>query len=134
MLPVGATKVSFSLVGSGPGTRLARIDYSWPPIGFEIEALFKGDIDSGKLASCHPKIIALKEDLKYTRQHINETPRGAIELTLPIPVQTAGETITRSGQYRKDNSQAIVVELMAYQTNYTIKSQENEIVFKKSEL
>ena len=37
VLPGGPNRVCFSLVGSGPGTRLARIDYSWPPIGFEIE-------------------------------------------------------------------------------------------------
>ena len=133
VLPVGATKVCFSLVGSGPGPRLARIDYSWPPIGFEIEALFKDGIDDGKIASCHPKILALKEDLTYTRSHITETPRGAIELTLPIPVQTSAETIKRSGQCRKDNSQAVVVELKAYQSNYTIKPQDTEITFKKVE-
>jgi hypothetical protein len=87
VLPIGATKVRFTLVGSGPGSRLAIIDYLWPPIVFEIENLFAEEIKQGEFADCHPKIIALKEDLKFTREYLSEAPKGSIELALPIPVK-----------------------------------------------
>ena len=131
ILPVGATDVSFTLFGTGPGTRLARIYYSWPPIAFEIEALFQEEIDSDALPSCHPKILALTEDLKFTRENIGDVPIGAMEFTLPIPVQTAGYTLTRTGVLREDNSLALIVEMSAYQNSYTIKAQDTKIVFKK---
>ncbi len=40
VLPSGATDIRFRLVGSGPGTILAVVEYAWPPIAYEIEALF----------------------------------------------------------------------------------------------
>ena len=52
--------------------------------------------------------------LKFTRQHITDNPKGSIELSLPIPVQTANKTISRHGVNRQDGSQAVIVELTAY--------------------
>ncbi len=77
-------------------------------------------------------ILALKDDLKFTRQHKDQAPKGSIEITLPIPVQTAVNTIERGGQTRKDGSQAILVQLTAYQTSYTVKPEDGKIVFKVS--
>jgi hypothetical protein len=45
------------LVGSGPGSRLAIIDFLWPHIVFEIKNLFAEEIKQGELADCHPKIV-----------------------------------------------------------------------------
>ncbi|KAI9551097.1 hypothetical protein GHT06_001931 [Daphnia sinensis] len=78
VLPIGATAVRFTLVGSGPGSRLAIIDYLSPPIAFEIENLFAEEIKQGEIPDCHPKIIALKEDLKFTREYLSEAPKGSI--------------------------------------------------------
>jgi hypothetical protein len=97
VLPIGATEVRFTLVCSGPGSRLAIIDYLWP----EIENLFAEEIKQGEFADCHPKIIALKEDLKFTREYLSEAPKGSIELALPIPVQTASNTIKRYGKKKR---------------------------------
>ena len=90
---------------------VSSYSYSWSPIGFEIEALFQEEIDSDALPSCHPKILALTEDLKFTRENIGDVPRGAMEFTIPIPVQTAGYTLTRTGVLREDNSLALIVEM-----------------------
>ena len=84
--------------------RYAIIEYEWPPIAFEIEQLFKSDIDSGTMVACDPKIVVLKEELKLVRKHKNEVPQGAIGLELPVPVQTARNKISRSGVSRKDGS------------------------------
>ena len=134
VLPIGATDVRFTLVGSGPGSRLAIIDYLWPPIGFEIENLFTEEIKEGEISACHPKIIGLKEDLKFTREYLSETPKGSIELALPIPVQTANNTIKRYGKNRKDGSQAMIVELTAFQTSYTVDPKLCKIEFKATGL
>ena len=129
VLPIGATDIRFTLVGCGPGSRLAIIDYLWPPIGFEIENLFKEEIKDDVIPACHPKIIALMEDLKFTREYLGETPKGSIELALPIPVQTANNTIKRYGKNRKDGSQAMIVELTAFQTSYTVNPKDCKIEF-----
>ena len=84
------------------------------------------------MAACDPTIAALKDDLKFTRQNKNEAPKDSIEITLPIPVQTAANTITRGGKTRMDGSQAILVELTAYQSSYTVKPEEKKIIFKVS--
>jgi hypothetical protein len=132
VLPSGATDIRFRLLGSGPGTILAVVEYSWPPIAFEIEDLFRDEIKKGDIAPCDPKILALKDDLMFTRQHKDQVPKGSIEISLPIPVQTAANTIKRGGKQRKDGSQAIVVELTAYQSSYTVKQEDEKIVFKMS--
>ncbi len=86
VLPSGATDIRFRLLGSGPGTILAVVEYSWPPIAFEIEDLFRDEIKKGDIAPCDPKILALKDDLMFTRQHKDQVPKGSIEISLPIPV------------------------------------------------
>jgi hypothetical protein len=96
VLPFVATDIRFTLVGSGSGSRLAIIDYLWPPIGFESEISFTEETKHGKIPACHPKIIGLKEDLKFTREHLSEIPKGSIELDLSIPVQTAKTTQSRA--------------------------------------
>jgi hypothetical protein len=78
--------------------------------------------------------MALKEDLKFNRQHINDNSKGAIEIDLPIPVQTAKTTISRNGVNRKDGSQAVIVELTAYESSYVVKPEDTKISFKKSGL
>ena len=78
--------------------------------------------------------MALKEDLKFTRQHITDNPKGFIKLSLPIPVQTANKTISRNGVNRKDGSQAVIVELTAYESSYVVKPEDTKISFKKSGL
>ena len=82
----------------------------------------------GTMMKFYPMIAALKKDLQVTRDHIDETTRGMIELTLPISVQTAAKSYSHSGKKRKeDGSRVLVVELTAYQSSYTIKPEENKI-------
>ena len=109
-------------------TILAVAEYSWPPIGFEIEDFFRDEIKKRDIAPCDPKILALKDDLMFTRQHKDQVPKGSIEISLPIPVQTAANTNKRGGKQRKDGSQAIVVELTAYQSHYTVKPKDEKMV------
>ena len=76
--------------------------------------MFTEAIKEGEIPACHPKIIGLKEDLKFTREYLSETTKGSIELALPIPVQTTNNTIKRYGKNRKDGSQAMIVEVTAF--------------------
>ena len=129
-LPGGATDVEFSLLGSGPGTSLARISYSWPAISFNIDAIFEKQVKAAKLPSCHPKILALKKELHSRRETIDDTPTGVMELTLPISVQTSSDSITRLGGIKGDSLLSIV-ELKAYQSAYTVKQTERKITFEE---
>ncbi|XP_045023141.1 uncharacterized protein LOC123467161 [Daphnia magna] len=128
-LPGGASDVEFSLVGSGPGSSTARITYSWPKILFDIETIFKKAITSSELPVCHPKIIALKNELKNNRDLIDSTPKGSMELTLPISVQTATSSISRAGGKTADGSMVVIVELLAFQNSYTVKQFDKKIDF-----
>jgi len=132
-LPGGVSDVKFFLIGTGPGTNKARITYSWPPIVFDIEGIFRKEIDSVNpemiIESTHPLISSLKAELRNNRESLDSTPRGEIELTLPIPVQTAASSICRSGGKKNDGSLIVIVELMAYQNSYTVKQKDNTIVF-----
>ena len=63
-LPGGATNGDFILVGSGPGTNMARITYTWPKVMYDIDALFAKTIAAKPEEKYHLKITALKEGLK----------------------------------------------------------------------
>ena len=96
-LPDGAKNGDLNLLGTGPGTNLARITYNWPDICFNIDDLFAKTIADGSLPSCHPKILALKKGLQNTRDAIGKAPVGITNLTLPISVLTSERTILRKG-------------------------------------
>ena len=59
-VPDGAEHIEFSLVGSGPGSSLAKITYSWPPLAYDFNLIFGKAFLSG-LPACHPKVMALKK-------------------------------------------------------------------------
>ena len=128
--PLGGTKTHFSLVKDGPGTRTARIKYSWPPIAVDIKQIFAYEIKSKKRPTCHPKIEALKEDLEINRLCIEDFPKGSMKLTLPILVQTMASTIYKTGKRKADGMLILIFELMAYQTTYTVKEKDKIVVFK----
>lgn len=132
LLPGGATNAKFSLVGDGPGTTIARVDYFWPTHAVNVEEIFAEEIAKKIIPPCHPKIVALTKELQNYRDAIDLVPQGSMELTLPIPVQTVASSISFSGQKRKiDGMSLMVVELMAYQSAYTLKQEAKQVVFKE---
>jgi hypothetical protein len=84
-----------------------------------------------KNSYCHPLILSLKNDLKFHRDSIDSTPRGEIELTLPISVQTATTSIKHNGVISDDGTMVLVAHLMAYQNSYTVKQKCTTVDFKK---
>ena len=98
-LPSGVKDVTFGLVGSGPASSTARITYSWPEVMFNVEDLFKTKIKGNKMSVTHPIVLSLKSELENNRKNIQEEPRGSIQVTLSIPVQTNTEKIKcKAGQ------------------------------------
>jgi hypothetical protein len=75
-MPGGVSHVKFEVVGTGPGSNVAKVTYDWPPISFDIPAIFNEDREAKKISSCHPLILSLKNDLKFHRDSIDSTPRG----------------------------------------------------------
>lgn len=132
-LPGGASDAEFTLVGSGPGTTLARFTYKWPPMSFRFEELFKKSIEDGSIQSYHPKIVALKKGLRNCRDSIDDIPVGVIDIELPIPVLTLENSISRNGRKSVDGSLLMVIELMAYESAYTIKPSSKKIVFEEEQ-
>ena len=59
----------------------------------------------------HTVVIALKNKLKNNPDLIDSTSRGAIELTLPLSIQTASNSISRLGGKTSDGTMVVIVEL-----------------------
>jgi hypothetical protein len=125
----GTTDVKFTLLGSGPGTTFAQISYKWAPNSFNIEGLFAKEIKTGKNQFCHPKIVQLKKGLQNYRDSKDDTPIGTIDLTLPIPVLTTENSISRSGRKNKDGTMIMIIELTAYESLYSVKPETKKVLF-----
>nr|CAH0101689.1 unnamed protein product [Daphnia galeata] len=123
------TDVEFTLLGSGPGTTFAQISYKWAPNSFNIEKLFAKEIKTGKIPSGHPKIVQLKKGLQNYRDSKDDTPIGTIDLTLPIPVLTTENSISRSGRKKKDGTIIMIIELTAYESLYSVKQETKKVLF-----
>ena len=130
-MPGRVSLVKFEVVGTGPGSNMARIIYCWPAISFNIPAIFKVEIEAKKFSTCHPLIVSLKNDLTFHRDSIDSTPKGEIELTLPISVQTATSSISHYGRISDDGTMVLVAHLMAHQNSYTVKQKCTTVDFKQ---
>ena len=93
----GVSDAEFVLAADGPWTRMAKIEYLWPATCLEMEKMFVKEIASGFL-SCHPKKVALKQDLERIRDSIDDISRGSIDITLLIYVQTVSSSIFIQGK------------------------------------
>jgi hypothetical protein len=127
-LPGGATHVEFSLLGGNAGSSTAIVTYSWPPIMFNIEAMFAQSIKNGK-SRVHPHFNALKEQLKNNRDSIDATPKGVMQIALPIAVQTAQDSFVFQGGKSPDGTLILKAEMSALQNAYTIKQEKKEVKF-----
>ena len=102
-------------------------------MSFRFEELFKKSIEDGCIQSYHPKIVALKKGLRNCRDSIDDIPVGVIDIELPIPVLTLENSISRNGRKSVDGSLLMVIELMAYESAYTIKPSSKKIVFEEEQ-
>ena len=109
----------------GAETRLARIDYFCPSLCVDIETIFEQEI-AEVLQSCHPKIVAL--NLEQAGASLEEVPRGSIEITLPISVQTVSSSISIKGKMC-NGVMLMMVELMSFETKYGVKQKGKKVVF-----
>jgi hypothetical protein len=129
-LPGGSTDVEFTLVGSGTGTSTAKVSFSWPKFAYDVEALLAKQIKGG-LNPLHPKILSHQAELENNRDNVEETPRGEIEVTLPIPVQTSRTSYTFTGGNNEDGSLMLIAEMAALQNTYIAKLSDKKVKFEK---
>ena len=122
VLPGAAANVQFSLVGNGVGSSSARVTFDWPHTAYNVHQFFKKDIDAGIMSKVDPLIVALEKELQNHRDSHELAPKCLMELTLPIPVQTAPNTITKWGRTKENGTQILIVKLTAYQSLYTVKN------------
>lgn len=129
-LPSGVEEASFDLVGDGPGTRIGKIEYDWPTITIDPEEYFDFDITCG-MPRCHTKLLALRDDLRHFRPNVDSIPKAEIEIILPISVQTMSSSRSiRAVRKRSDGTRLLIVELMAYQTEYTVRKEDKQLKFR----
>ena len=73
--------------------------------------------------------LELKKDLESTRESIEEIPRGSIEITLPISVQTVSSSISITGIRTVEGVKLMIVELMSFESRYAVKKEDKKVVF-----
>ena len=95
VLPGAADHIQFFLVGNGAGSSTARVIFDWSNTSYNIHDFFKKDIDAGNISKVDPLIFALEKELQNHRESHESSPKCVMELTLPISVQTAPNTITK---------------------------------------
>ena len=91
-LPSGVTDIQLSLPGIGPATQTLIVSYQWPELLYNVTGLFDKEIKAGTMTETHPVVMALKLELEKTRSNISDIPRGSIQVSLPLPVQTNPQT------------------------------------------
>ena len=127
-LPGGAENVEFSLVGSGAGSRLARITFSWPPLMYNIDDAMGVNGDQFSLKEL-ARSMAFKQELHNHRDSIDAKPQGTIDISLPVPVLTSIDSYTFNGKRKPDGSLVLVADLKAYQDSYTIPHEKRKVDF-----
>ena len=128
-LTSGARDVRFALLGTGPATTTASITYKWPKVMYHVESLFESAIRDKTLSPTDAKIVALKLELENNRDHIETAPQGYMELSLPIPVQTAGEAVNYRCAKNNEGDIVLIADLCAFHTSYTVKKKESACKF-----
>ncbi len=71
-LPGGSENVAFSLVGSGPGSVLARVTYSWPPLLMTLMLFLKKNL---RVVNRQKPIPKLKQELEKTGTQSTQYPK-----------------------------------------------------------
>lgn len=130
-LPSGATDVKFTLLGTGPATSAATVSYIWQPIMYTVEGLFTTEIKKSNMSATHPTVIAVKTELENHRGNIETKPRGSIELSLPIPVQTDPKTVSDKAGKTPNGVIVLIANLTAFHCSYTMKKAEFECEFQE---
>ena len=78
-LPGGATNVEISLLGGNAGSSTAIVTYSWPPIMFNIEAMFASSIKYEDLG-CILILMLLRNSLEIIETALTQPPKVLCKL------------------------------------------------------
>ena len=89
--------VEFALIGSGPGASEARVTWKWSSIAYDFDTVFASELKKGTMFPYDPMLLCFKKELN-ARNNVTSVPEGYIDIPLPIPVQTASNTITKWGK------------------------------------
>lgn len=125
-LPGGAYEPRVELSADG---MIALIKYGWPNSMFNIEDIFKKELDSNRINEFHPKILSFKNALEHVRDRVDARPEGLIKVNLPIKVQTAVDTWSKGGLKREDGTYVAFAQFKGFIKEYNKKSNEYKLIF-----
>ena len=128
-LPSGVTDFQLKLPGIGPAASILLVSYLWPELVYKVTGLFDKEIKAGIMTEIQPAITALKLELEKTRSNIQDIPRGSIQITLPVPVQTNSDAMVFKAGMNAKGVTVLVVHLQAFHTDYTAKKHEYAVNF-----
>lgn len=84
----GVSDIQLSLQDIGLSTTALVISYEWPKLLYEVTDLFEKEIKERKVNDIYTAIMALKLEFEKSRSNILHTPKGLIQISLPVSVQT----------------------------------------------
>lgn len=125
-MPGGSQNVKVELVDDGQS---ALIKYSWPKSMYDIDDLFRAQLDKNDLTSHHPLVLCFKAGLQETRKRIDFAPIASFKVNLPIKVQVAPGSCKRWGIMRADGTQVLISCFTGLAKDYIVTETDDVVHF-----
>lgn len=96
---------------------------------YDVSDLFQTEILAQELTITDPMIASYKAGLAEIREKIDSAPHAAVNLFLPILVQTSPNLWEKWAIKRNDGSQVLIAIFIGYSTEYLQKSQDANVEY-----
>lgn len=128
VLPSGSTNAILKLSPEGDSV---TIKFQWSKTLFNMDELFRKQLQSKELTLCYPRVTSFLDGLSKCRIKIDDAPECAMHIKLPIKVQVSPESWNKWGLQSTDGSTIIAANFQGIVTNYMVTSAEEKVDFLK---
>lgn len=127
-LPGGAQNVKIDLATDGLS---ATVKYSWAKSMYDVEDLFKTQLDAREFGAYHPMLLCMKQGLALARKKMDVAPAASIKVELPIKCQTSTNSWKKWGVVRDDGAQVLIADFNGLVNEYVVKTANENYVFQR---
>lgn len=125
-LPGGSQNVKIELIEDG---QAALVKYSWPKPMYDVDDLFRRQLNVGDLTNHHPLVLCFKSALQECRKRIDFAPLASFKVNLPIKVQVVSSTWKKWGITRPDGSQVLLADFTGLAKEYNVTETDDVVRF-----
>lgn len=125
-LPGGASNVRFELNEEG---NCATVTYDWPKASYDMSDLFSKKLRQKAIMMDNPLILAFQRGLAKKRDSIDAIPQTAFDVLLPIKVQTAVDSWTKTGVARPDGTKVVYADFVGLENEHNKQIKDTSVTF-----